>query len=399
MILSSCWLAWVLVITSGCVLWLTVPKAVFSRKNTSLDGFVWGLMTAMTKESIRSICILRLSALGDVCNTVPTVRALQRQFPKAKITWLVGPAEAAFLAGLEGVSFVVVNKAKPIRMLRQLRRQFAKQRFDVLLMLQHALRATVISLGVPAKRRIGFPRQRAHEFQWLFSKEKVGTATGRHVLDGFMAFAKHLGVADLSVEWNIPVPESDRQWVAQQLAGVTKPRILICPAASKAYKNWTVSGYIAVAEHAQSRGWQVILASGPATDEVALAQAIAAGVPGEVLNLAGETSLKQLYALIGAMDLLVAPDSGPGHMAASQGVPVISIMAHYAPWRSAPYGFAQYAVNTWAENIESETGKSVDDLPWRTRLQDPDAMARIPVARVIAKLDEVMDERIPLDAQ
>jgi heptosyltransferase I len=66
-------------------------------------------------EPPESLCIVRLSAIGDTCHTVPVVRAIQDAWPTTKLTWIVGKTEHSLLAGLEGVEFVVLDKGKGLR--------------------------------------------------------------------------------------------------------------------------------------------------------------------------------------------------------------------------------------------------------------------------------------------
>ena len=102
------------------------------------------------------LCVLRLSALGDVCNLVPTVRALQRQWPGVRITWIIGKGEHSLLAGLSGVEFVVYDKASGLAGMRAIWQQLRDTRFDALLHMQQAVRASLLSLGLKARVRIGY---------------------------------------------------------------------------------------------------------------------------------------------------------------------------------------------------------------------------------------------------
>ncbi|MDX1467302.1 MAG: glycosyltransferase family 9 protein, partial [Halomonas sp.] len=154
------------------------------------------------------ICVLRLSALGDVCNLVPTVRALQRQWPEARITWIVGKGEHSLLAGLSGVEFVVYDKATGLAGMRALWRQLADTRFDLLLHMQQALRASVLSLGLKADLRVGYDKARAKDAQHWFTQRQLAPHPRAHVLESYLDFARLLGVEDLSLAWDLPVPEA-----------------------------------------------------------------------------------------------------------------------------------------------------------------------------------------------
>ena len=130
----------------------------------------------------RSLCLLRLSALGDATHALALVRALQRGMPGLAITWIIGKGEARLLEGLDGVEFIVFDKKAGLAGFRELRGKLAGRRFDVLLHLQLALRAGLASTLVRADRRIGFDRARSKEGHSLFINERIA-AGGHHVLD------------------------------------------------------------------------------------------------------------------------------------------------------------------------------------------------------------------------
>ncbi|MED5460198.1 MAG: glycosyltransferase family 9 protein, partial [Pseudomonadota bacterium] len=134
------------------------------------------------------IAILRLSALGDVCNLVPTVRALQRQWPNARITWIIGKGEHSLLAGLSGVEFVVYDKSTGLSGMRAIWRELADTRFDVLLHMQQAIRASVLSLGLKANVRVGYDKARAKDAQHWFTQHQLAPHENAHVLESCMDF-------------------------------------------------------------------------------------------------------------------------------------------------------------------------------------------------------------------
>ena len=119
-------------------------------------------------EQPNDICILRLSAIGDVCHAVSAVQAIQAYYPKASITWVIGKVEAALLDGLPGVKFVIFDKKQGKIAYQQLRKAFKNKQFDVLLHMQVALRANLAARCIPAKVKIGFDWHRAKEAHSLF---------------------------------------------------------------------------------------------------------------------------------------------------------------------------------------------------------------------------------------
>ncbi len=262
--------------------------------------------------------MLRLSALGDVCNLVPTVRALQRQWPEARITWIIGKGEHSLLAGLSGVEFVVYDKASGVAGMRQLWRELADTRFDVLLHMQQALRASVLSLGLKADVRVGYDKARAKDAQHWFTHRRLAPHPRAHVLESFMDFARLLGVEEHPLEWNLPVPAAAFD-EARALTG-DAAYLLLSPCANprlRNFRNWSAEGYAAVIEHAWVKdGLKAVLTGGGSTQEREMGERIRAlSRPEAVIDAIGGTSLKGLLALIARARAVVAPDSAPVHMA------------------------------------------------------------------------------------
>ena len=161
-------------------------------------------------QQLQSICILRLSAIGDVCHAVSVVQAIQQYYPQAKISWIIGKVEAMLLKDLPGVELIVFDKKLGLGAYTDLRNKLKGQQFDVLLHMQVALRANLASLVIDAKRKIGFDLSRAKELHALFMRERIAPQATPHVLDGFAGFARHLGVPLLTQpgeqpQWQMPI--------------------------------------------------------------------------------------------------------------------------------------------------------------------------------------------------
>lgn len=341
---------------------------------------------ALLDSAPASLCLLRLSAIGDCCHAIALVQAIQRQWPQTRITWITGKVEAKLLQLVPNVEIIVFDKGAGWRAYIALWKQLRGRRFDVLLHMQAALRASLASLGIRARHRLGFERERAKDGQWLFTNLKV-PATGEHVVEGFMGFGQALGLTDLTPNWNLPIPAAAENWATTYAE--RQPLLLICPAASKAYKNWTAEGYAALADHAHGKGMQVMLIGSPARQERELADKICHLTDNIAENLVGKTELPQLLALIKAARLVVAPDTGPTHMATLVNTPVLGLYAHHNPLRTGPYHCRDYVVSAYDEALLAETGKTAAQLPWRTRVKDPDAMLRISTDKVTAQFDRL----------
>jgi heptosyltransferase I len=339
----------------------------------------------------KSICILRLSAIGDVCHAIACVQAIQRQWPETKITWVTGKMEAQLLQHIADIEVISFDKKQGYKAYMQLRGILNKRNFDALLHMQAALRASIASLMINAKVKLGFDKPRAKDGQWLFTNCRIESGKSDHVLDGFMAFAKKLGISDLNVRWEVNIPIASQQKATTLIDN--KPTFIICPAASKAYKNWTIEGYSGLANHAIKQGFQVLICGAPTSTEITLAKLIQDNTNQQAKSLIGQTSLVDLLALIKQATILLAPDTGPTHMATMVNTPVIGLYAHHNPKRTGPYTQLDHVVSVYEQLIIKQTGKKIDQLPWRVRVKDHNAMSNINLESVKLMFDNIMKEQ------
>ena len=347
-------------------------------------------MTQSTSYS--DICILRLSAIGDVCHAVSAVQAIQKAHPHAKITWVIGKVEAMLLADLPGVEFVVFDKKQGKQAYKQLKETFKGRKFDVLLHMQVALRANLAARCIPAKVKVGFDWARSKELHSLFINKRIVAQAEAHVLEGFQGFAKAIGVPEYEPSWQMPITDA-HQHTADTLLGTERlaGRIfVISPAASKKERNWLPERYAALADYAHNQGFSVVITGGPTPLENELAEQIIAHSHVPVLNLVGKTQLKELLCVLKRASLVLAPDTGPAHMAVTVGTPVIGLYAHSNPKRTGPYLYQNYVVEVYHQNLLEQTGKTADQLPWGTRVKGADLMAQIRVEEVTLMFDLVL---------
>ena len=151
-----------------------------------------------------SICIMRLSAIGDVTHVVPVIRAIHREYPKAQITWIIGKLEAKLLAGLAGVEFIVFDKKGGLKAVRQLQQVLKGRKFDVLLHMQVAARANLLSKLVRAPKRIGWDKPRWRDRHQWFIDQPVASVPQQHQVDAFLEFARAIDVPTGPPVWDLP---------------------------------------------------------------------------------------------------------------------------------------------------------------------------------------------------
>lgn len=337
--------------------------------------------------SPKSICILRLSAIGDVCHALSAVQQIQAKYPECKITWIMGKVEAQLLGDLPSVNVVIFDKKLGFKGMRDVWHTLKNHKFDYLLHMQVALRASILTIGIKAKVKLGFSWSRAKEGQWLFTNRKLPQTNAPHVLDNFAQFAHFLGCQAQAPTWSIPISREDYS-LARKLA--QKPYIVISAAASKDERNWLTEGYARIADYAYQQGLQVILSGAPTKRETKLAENIEKQMKSPAINLVGQTSLKQLAAMLKEASAVIAPDSGPAHIATTQGTPVIGLYAHSNPNRTGPYNSLDTTVSVYEEIASEQYGKPVQDLAWGARVKGNDLMQRIKSEAVIAQLDRVL---------
>jgi heptosyltransferase I len=337
-----------------------------------------------------SLCILRLSAIGDTCHVVPVVRTLQRLWPATSLTWVIGRVEARLMSLLPGVEFITIDKHAGLAAARTLRAALAGRRFDVLLHMQLSLRASLLSVLIPAKLRLGFDHARARELQWLFTNAQIAPRRRQHVLDSFQGFLGALGLEQGKLSWDLPLPAEAQQY-AQGLIPDRQPTLIISPCSAHRARNWRPERYAAIAEYAvQAHGLRVILCGARSAVECEMGAAIerAAGVP--IINQIGADTLPQLLALLARASVLLCPDSGPAHMATMVGTPVIGLYAATRLQRTGPYLSRQWCVDRYDMAAHRFRCRSAEQLPWHAKIERPGVMDLIEVADVRERLDALL---------
>jgi heptosyltransferase I len=344
-------------------------------------------------EPPRSLCILRLSAIGDTCHVVPIVRTLQQAWPATQLTWIVGRTEARLMSLIEGVEFITVDKGAGLGARRALAAHLGGRRFEMLLHMQVALRASLAAQLVRSPIKLGFDRARARELQWLFTNARIAPLTREHVLDSFFGFLAALGIRERLLRWDVPLPAAARAY-AGRLIPDAQPTLIISPCSSHARRNWASARYAALARHAVERhGMRVILAGGPSAAEGRMGAQIEAAAGVALVNQIGKDTLPELLALLARATVLVSPDSGPVHMATMAGTPVIGLYAATNPARNGPYLSGRWCIDAYARAAHAFRGCEPLELPWGHKIEEPGVMDLIEVGEVTARLDELLGSR------
>lgn len=346
------------------------------------------LMSPLPLEKpLESLCILRLSALGDATHTLAVVRAFQDHWPTTSLTWIIGKLERRLLEGLEGVEFIVFDKRGGWKEVARLRDALRGRRFDILLHMQVAARANLLSRLIRAPVRLGWDRGRSRDFHTWFTTDRVASVPFQHQVQGFLEFPRALGIAVDNPRWDLPVAAEAQAWVREQVPD-NVPVLLISPCSSHPLRNWRSGYYAAVADHAaRSLGMTVVLSGGPSPLERDTGRAIESGMSAACINLIGKDTLERSKALLRRASLVLTPDSGPAHIASALGTPVIGLYAATWSRRSGPYASLDLCVDRYEEAALMYRGKPATELRWGHRIEVPGVMDLIRPEDVIGRLE------------
>jgi len=349
-------------------------------------------MKVISQVSSQSICILRLSAIGDVTHVMPIIRLIQRYRPGTHITWIIGKLEGQLLQGLANVEFIVYDKHGGLRAIRGLRKALKGRSFDVLLHMQVSACANLLSTQVKAPARIGWDRPRWRERHQWFINRSVRSVPRQHQVDAFLEFAVALGLESGPPEWNLPITKEDAEWAKQQ-TGDEAPVLMISPCSSHPARNWSADRYAAVADYAISKyGMRVVLVGGPTETELNTSRDIEAAMHGPVLNLIGKDTINQTVALLQRATVLLSPDSGPVHLASAVGTPVIGLYAATPSLRSGPHRSLDLCVDQYTQAARKYKHKEPQELRWGQRIEFPGVMDLVETGSVCEKLDALMQK-------
>jgi heptosyltransferase-2 len=286
------------------------------------------------------VALVRFSSLGDVVLTLPVVRSIKEAFPEARLVYLTKAAYRPLLEGQPGVDQVAtLEEAGPgVAALRRFCRGLGP--FDVALDLHRTLRSRSCVGALRADRRLAYRKAAVVRRLWA-----AGWMRGRmqgpqpHVVDRYLEPLRRLGVAPAHTVPRLEVAPAELE-AAQALlagAGVRDPgRIaVVVPGARWPNKRWAAASFAAVAAGLRdAEGLEPVIA-GDAADRQA-AEQVRALIPGGAALLAGATGLPGLAALLRHARVVIANDSGPAHLAAAVGAPVVAL---FGPTHEA-FGFA-----------------------------------------------------------
>lgn len=295
----------------------------------------------------KNILLIKMSSLGDILHTLPFAAELRQRFPKARITWLVHPQFAGFVPDppfideiiyFDKVKFNKMDLLDKLAYFLEMRRLLHSKKFDLVIDMQGLFKSAVLAAISGCSDRIGYCEMR--EGSGLVSKAICGSHSNDHVIERYLDVARYFG-ADIK-EITFPLPDLEQETLAVQKKlsdqGLQGEYVVMVPGARWKTKEWPVEHYARLAAMIIADGCSVVLAGGP--DEVAKGEKITelAGRPMQLINLIGQTSLRELAALIKGCKLYISADTGPLHFAAALKKPLIAMYGPTKADRTGPYG-------------------------------------------------------------
>jgi len=284
--------------------------------------------------ALSRILIVKLSSLGDVVHALPVAGALRRRFPRANITWLAGEASADIVRMCRHVDEVLIwapGKRPRLALLSELR----ATRPVVSLDLQGLVRTAWLAWLSGARWRVGF-RSCQEGGVPLCNLPAIAPRTDRHAVDIYLEFARYLGANGAAPDFGLEVPADARRCGAEVAPHGNSPRVALLPGSRWPTKKWPAPHFASLAALLGESGVRCVVLGGREDREAGAL--IAAAAPGTVRDLTGRTSLAQTAGILPGSALAICNDSGPMHLAAALGVPVVALFGPTDPVRTGPYG-------------------------------------------------------------
>jgi len=290
---------------------------------------------------VTRLLIVRLGALGDIVHALPAFAACRRTWPDARIDWLVEPRHRAVLDLVRGLDHVVeISPAGAWREVPRVLRSLRSVRYDATVDLQGLLKSAVLARGSGAARVIGFSRASLREpMAALAYTETHAIPEGGHVVQKNLGLVAALGADVARVEFPLEIPT--------RIASA--PYAVLNAGAGWPNKRWPPDRFAAVARWLRDRyGLPSVVIWGPG--ERGVAEAIASGSDGAA-EPAAPTSIGDVLALARGARLFVSGDTGPLHLAAAAGTPIVGIFGPTSPRRNGPLDPADVCVSRFEECV------------------------------------------------
>jgi lipopolysaccharide heptosyltransferase I len=290
--------------------------------------------------------IVRLGALGDIIHAVPAAAALRRAHPDARIDWLVDARHRPIVDLITVVDRAIVLQRSNASGWLEVTRQLRGVRYDAAIDLQGLLKSAILARASGALRVVGFSIWHLREKTarpFYTETDRRGRLETDHVVFKNLRLLSAIGVTGERIEFPLADVESTALEAVRATLGGDRPFALINPGAAWPNKRWPAERFGEVAAFIRDiRGLPAFVLWGPGEEGLAGAVVEAAGGAAQI---APRTGLADLVALSRAASLMVSGDTGPLHIAAAVGTPIVALFGPTDPHRNGPWASDDIAVS------------------------------------------------------
>ncbi len=294
------------------------------------------------------VLIVRLGAIGDVVNAQVVANAIREASPRTRVGWVVHELARPLVQGHPSIDRVHLwKRGCGFSKWKELVGELRAERYGLALDLQRIAKSGLLARASGAPRVLGFDRARSKELGWIWSTERL--ERGRpdaHRVEWYLEFAAQLGLPRPKVLHRLPRDEEAERWAQREVAALESAPVLLNLGASKPPNRWPPERFGALALALQRElGAPVGLTGGP--DDAQLVGRAQDAAHGTIARAwVGSTSLLQLAELARRARLFVSCDTGPMHLAAAVGAPVVALFGPADPRRTGPWGAGQLVVRS-----------------------------------------------------
>lgn len=329
------------------------------------------------------VAIVLLSAIGDIVHAFPLLSSLKARYPNARFEWIAHSVPGEVAARHPAVDRVWELRRGPKgKVFRDLKRELAGERFDLVIDLQMYLKASLVTLLIGSPRKLGFDRGRARELNWLVTNEKLPARPLRQVGEEYLEFADHLD-APRKYEWPFRYSEEERAAARRFRERLEAPLAVFVIGTSRREKEWDAGRWanLAGALH-HEWGYEIGLVGGRSANEDDLARKIVESAPSPVADLRAY-DIGRLAWLLESAALVIGCDTGPLHLGAALGAPSIGLYGATDPARYGPrHDGLDLVVDAFHDPGEPWHPAERRRRPGRMdRIGVPDVLARVELAR------------------
>ncbi|NOY68365.1 MAG: glycosyltransferase family 9 protein [Deltaproteobacteria bacterium] len=328
----------------------------------------------MPKIEAKRICLVRTSALGDTVHALALANAIKRGYPEASLTWILQDLPHDMVCRQPAIDrFITFDRNADLKTWRKFLFRLRKEApYDLAIIPQASAKVSLIAMFLPAKVKLGFNFSRAREFHWLMTNAHIPARPMQHVQDQFFEFSDFLGIEKEPVCWDFCFTDMERKWQNDFFTAIKKPAVGFVIASSSIEKDWPTASFARVMDHVANLGYAPVIIGGPGRSEAEIAERIS-GLCRHAPILALEKPIRHTMLQLAGCSLVVAPDTGPLHMAVALNVPTIGMYGYSNPGRCGPYRrFHDLLIDFYNEPEKEDAPITRKTRPGRMRMITPE---------------------------